>query len=393
MLKYSKVLGALSFVVLTTGAAPAEWYQIADEISPNFTTSTPTVVHYGSGSSWTQRTVLGNGVCSSAFFGRDPIRGVVKKCKVFGVPPVVAPLTVGLGKLPANPVINAGTTDFRVLRTGQLPPNSRDGTGNFRTRCALSHYAFDDPIVFPGQPGRSHLHAFLGNTSIDAFTTPSTIRSEGGSTCRGGSANLSGYWVPAMIDTVTNLPVNFLESDVYYKSSYKGVSPKDIKPIPAGLVMIAGDAKNTTEDPYTSPYLWSCHNNSSIRGQKIITSCPAGDQLEMGIFFPQCWDGKNLDSPDHKSHMSYPGPVGCPASHPVALPEVSIHILWSIPASGDMSKWRLSSDTYTGPAGYSAHADFMVGWDRSVIERWTKFCVVAAKDCASHILGDGWTIY
>lgn len=32
--------------------------------------------------------------------------------------------------------------------------------------------------------------------------------------------------------------------------------------------------------------------------------CPQG--LRTQIVFPSCWDGKNLDSSDHQSHMSYP---------------------------------------------------------------------------------------
>ena len=32
--------------------------------------------------------------------------------------------------------------------------------------------------------------------------------------------------------------------------------------------------------------------------------CPYG--LRVNNFFPTCWDGVNVDSPDHKSHVSYP---------------------------------------------------------------------------------------
>jgi len=50
-----------------------------------------------------------------------------------------------------------------------------------------------------------------------------------------------------------------------------------------------------------------------------------------------CWDGKNLDSPDHKSHVAYPaaGPqtftgssVGgaCPATHPVKIPQIMLEV-------------------------------------------------------------------
>lgn len=32
--------------------------------------------------------------------------------------------------------------------------------------------------------------------------------------------------------------------------------------------------------------------------------CPYG--LRINNFFPTCWDGLNVDSPDHKSHVAYP---------------------------------------------------------------------------------------
>lgn len=308
-------------------------------------------------------------------------------------PPVVSP---GLGRLPANPRINEGFDDWRVnTDSPDVPGTSHDGTGSFRTRCTLSHYAFDDGIVYPGQPGRSHLHAFMGNTSSDAFITGQNIRSRGRSTCRGGTVNLSSYWIPALIDTATNLPIDFEESNVYYKSGYQGVPAEDIKNVPEGLVMLAGDANNTTPDPYTSVYKWKCHNMPypSNRGPSIPASCPPGDQLELEIRFPQCWDGVNLDSPDHRSHMSYGNGQGCPASHPVALPEISFLVLWPVPAGGSTAGWRLSSDTYSGPAGYSAHGDFMAGWNPAIVDRFTRNCIVARRDCGSHILGGGWTIY
>ena len=36
-------------------------------------------------------------------------------------------------------------------------------------------------------------------------------------------------------------------------------------------------------------------------------TCPDG--LRAQVFFPSCWDGVNLDSADHKSHMAYPTQV------------------------------------------------------------------------------------
>jgi hypothetical protein len=55
-----------------------------------------------------------------------------------------------------------------------------------RTACQFSHMAFDDPIVYPGQPGKSHLHVFFGNTGTNATRpptrspTPATRRASAG---------------------------------------------------------------------------------------------------------------------------------------------------------------------------------------------------------------------
>jgi hypothetical protein len=59
--------------------------------------------------------------------------------------------------------------------------------------------------------------------------------------------------------------------------------------------------------------------------------CPGG--IRATIIFPSCWDGKNLDSPDHKSHVAYSnsgglGTPNCPSTHPVAIPQVMYEIMW-----------------------------------------------------------------
>lgn len=49
----------------------------------------------------------------------------------------------------------------------------------------------------------------------------------------------------------------------------------------------------------------------------------------------RCWDGKNLDSPDHQSHMyntitmdGFTNAPPCPASHPVRVPQVTYETVW-----------------------------------------------------------------
>jgi hypothetical protein len=70
----------------------------------------------------------------------------------------------------------------------------------------------------------------------------------------------------------------------------------------------------------------------------------------------RCWDGKNVDSPDHKSHVAYPssgtfessGP--CPSTHPVKLPQVMYEVIWDTREFNDKSIWPTDG---TNPLVYS----------------------------------------
>ncbi len=131
-----------------------------------------------------------------------------------------------------------------------------------------------------------------------------------------------------------------------------------------------------------------------------IPSCVGGETLRAVIEFPQCWDGVNLDSPDHKSHMARPKQLfvdnpqtqyRCPSKHPVVLPLITFHVDFLVPMGTNTSKWRLSSDTYgdSRPGGYSMHGDWMNGWDPAISDLWGVKCMQERRDCGSANLGDG----
>ncbi|CAF1292907.1 unnamed protein product [Didymodactylos carnosus] len=90
----------------------------------------------------------------------------------------------------------------------------------------------------------------------------------------------------------------------------------------------------------------------------------------MQVFFPMCWDGVNLDSPDHRSHMAYPTRYNsgdCPSSHPVRLAGVFYEAFYSVdqfPHGQGTQPFVLASGD---PTGYGFHGDFVNGWDTDVM--------------------------
>lgn len=90
-----------------------------------------------------------------------------------------------------------------------------DVVGAFRFDFNVSHYSYNDPVVFPGMPGGAHLHEFWGNTETDAHSTYESLRSSGRGTTNGDALNRSGYWAPPLlIENTILVPTN---GTTYYK--------------------------------------------------------------------------------------------------------------------------------------------------------------------------------
>lgn len=358
-------------------------------------------VRLGVGDKWVTKRFLNEMPgykCNTTVFGSDPAPGEEKHCEysstmITGT--IAPPIVCHMGELcpeidlTAIPIGSSGLSELRVQATEDMGDVAEDGTGSFRTICGFSHMAFDDPIVYPGQPGASHLHAFFGNTGADAHSTAESIANSGNSTCVGGVANRSAYWVPALIDTRNGKPVVPDDPIWYYKTGYGGVDAADVQPMPSGLRMIAGSMNATA--PQDHAY-WDCFETGGSRGASI-PNCAVGLHVVMSVVFPQCWDGVNLDSPNHKSHMAYPTGSGCPESHPHPIPEISLNVKYLVRAEDDATHWRLSSDNLELPPGYSTHADWFDGWDPEIRDTWVENCDQAGKDCHAFLLGNGTMLY
>lgn len=221
----------------------------------------------------------------------------------------------------------------------------------FAIGCGVSHRSNDDPIVFPGQPGRSHNHTFIGNRDVDAFTTPASLL--GGRTTCEEPADSSAYWVPTLYEGRD--AVEPLAAIVYYTARIR----EPLSAPPPGLVMVAGDANAKTRQP-KGVVAWSC---GAVGGRPRFSTIPACGEdrlLQLQVNFPSCWNGRTLSSADHRQHMRYHSAGRCPASHPVALPTISLIVLYPpvAPKLAQLSSGRLG-----------AHADFMNGWRQEELER------------------------
>ena len=246
--------------------------------------------------------------------------------------------------------------------------------------CTYSHSLSDDPIVYPRLAGASHLHDFAGAITADAFSTFNTLVA-GGTTCA-MPGDKSAYWVPALYeDGVRILPEARSGNTVFYYRRIGAPAGTVVQPFPPGLRIIIGNAH--ARSPQENPGL----------GTDIVFRCGPGEGgtplpapptqcdsgiLVMSLIFPNCWDGVNLDSADHRSHMSYPVRSRCPASHPVNLPRLESFFRYIV-GTGPIGTLTLSSGPY-----YTAHQDFFNGWDTATLQTLVTDCINAGIDCGTN---------
>ena len=318
---------------------------------------------------------------------------------------------------------------------GGIAPESPDPVGAFRFMCTSGQIAKDDPIVYPGQSGASHLHQFWGNTGTNANSNYQSLRTTGGSTCDNRSAgnmaiNRSAYWSPAMLDGAGHVvKPDFINT--YYKQIPHGdptcqgpPSPNSLGwcvDLPNGIHFVfgynmangkGGPADASSWDP---SFIWyNCWDdlvgtpNARANGtyhtiaEVVAAGCPAGAVLVAQAIIPACWDGKNLDSADHRSHMAVPsgdyipsiGQRACPSDHPYVLPGLQMRVHYTTDDNFVAGKWHLSSDEMMPGtvAGSTLHFDYFEAWSPTVKDLWFRNCIDKHQTCAQGDLGTGMQI-
>jgi hypothetical protein len=229
----------------------------------------------------------------------------------------------------------------------------------FIVQCEVSHIAFDDPIVLPWQPGASHQHQFFGN--VETNSDPGYERVIGADTSCDQRLDTASYWSPTLLDADGNR-INAEKLTAYYRPGH-GVDPIDVVAYPPGFMMVAGSS--AADEPQGQDVIaWAC-GSGAVRAD-TPPDCASNSTLRLLITFPDCWDSSRLTSFGSGAHVRY-SDGGCPASHPVALPQLRMAI--DFPPV-DPDGLALSS----GPI-HSAHADFWNTWDQDKLEREVAVCL------------------
>ena len=126
---------------------------------------------------------------------------------------------------------------------------------------------------------------------------------------------------------------------VYYIPPYDGKTT--VTAFKPGFRMLVGDAALTTAKGQQRQLCHRCMPDGggapcTGRDTQGLPSTTCARGIRTTVTFPTCWDGKNTDSPDHKSHVAYPATGSfestgtCPQSHPIRLPQLMYEVMWDV---------------------------------------------------------------
>lgn len=219
-----------------------------------------------------------------------------------------------------------------------------------------------DPIVFPGQYGKSHLHTFFGSDALTAATTTSAELQAGCATAENPN-DFSTYWVPTLLytadDGATYAPVPVGRFTAYYNL---GVAPAEVA-IPQDLMMKAGSADAQTADAMDADAKieWFCEGDDAPADKDAAafptTTCST--YLQTLVYFPNCVDEASLETAYQAA--SYGTDNWCPEGMK-QMPQLRFSIRYDVNSvlpdgwSGE-APLILASGT-----SFSSHGDFINGW-------------------------------
>ena len=246
-------------------------------------------------------------------------------------------------------------------------PARNASRGSFVSACGTNdneHRNPDNFIVAPGvSNGAHHTHDYVGNLSTDGFSTNDSLAAAD-TTCERGDK--STYFWPVLRQT--NRPGGDAAADGGGKDGNVGriLAPTDVRlefrgnpqskvvAMPKFLRIITGDAKAATNGPANARAQWTC-TGFTDRVTTKYPLCPRDSQVQRILDFASCWDGKNIDSANHRAHIVFPAADGrCPRGTQ-AVPQLRMTLTFRVPNGP-----RFALDTFPEQLHnpLTDHADF-----------------------------------
>jgi hypothetical protein len=312
---------------------------------------------FGQSKPWSRGTRLtavigGLVLAAGSAVGIGVAAGLGQSFAATGDSPEMASVQALLAKAPkpGSNKIGPFANDFIDIKKVNPNNNTNVGgaSGTFSVDCGTNqnnHHNSDNFIATPGvDHGAHHVHDYVGNRTTTARSTDRSLAA-GGTTCANNDKS-TYYWPVIRIKQEPNGKNNnqrgpdpgnigrLVEPSAVTIKFTSGGAGK-VTALPQFLRSVTGDAKVITNGLANARPTWTCTGFENRITEKYPV-CPQGSSVERIFNFPSCWDGQNLDSANHRTHLVFPRGNGqCPRGKK-AVPALQYDLVYNTVPNGSV---------------------------------------------------------
>ncbi|MFD5451730.1 DUF1996 domain-containing protein [Streptomyces sp. NPDC127100] len=311
----------------------------------------------------------------------------------------------GNGGQAGNGPVAADYVDITTVPPGAAKPSPDKGAsrGSFTTSCGVNAdglFNSDNLIAAPGVGnGAHHFHDYVGNQGNDAFASDDDL-ANAGTSCADQGDKSSYYWPVLRLQNGTaeqddRSPGGGVEGNAgeivtpaEVTLTFEGNERGKVTGMPRLLRVITGDAKAFVNGNTNANASWSCTGHEDRQLKDKYPLCPAGSDVVRTFTFQSCWDGRNIDSANHRTHVAFAAADGsCPDGfRPV--PRLVQRIVYDVDApslrDGGRTTPLFAVDSFPEQLHkpVTDHSDFINVFDEDLMREMVD-CINGGRSCGA----------
>ncbi|SER59844.1 protein of unknown function [Lentzea xinjiangensis] len=163
--------------------------------------------------------------------------------------------------------------------------------------------------------------------------------------------------------------------------TFRGSPTGKVVAMPKFLRVLYGDAKAGQNGPKNAKASWTCTGFEDKVLMDKYPICPQGSKVKRVHDFPSCWDGKNIDSANHRDHIVFPDQNGKCKQGFKAVPQLRISLTYDIPLDVQKDgRYLVDSFPEEEHNPLTDHDDFANVMSQKIMNRLVN-CVNTGKKC------------
>jgi len=227
----------------------------------------------------------------------------------------------------------------------------------------------------------------VGNQKNDAFATDQVLATATTS-CTNGDRS-THYWPVLRLrdgknEKDVNAPGGGTEGNIgtilqptSVQLSFRGSAVGKVVAMPKFLRIITGDAKAFTNGTANANASWSCTGFENRQLKDKYPLCPKGSNVVRTFKFQSCWDGRNSDSANHRTHVAFAGANGACGKGFKAIPALTQRITYKIAPN---KVFAVDSFPEQLHKPVTDHGDFINVMSNSLMKQAVK-CINSGRKC------------